>query len=51
MEREQDDRELESRESVETKLDEETERESREREEAAERLPDPPPAEEENDRD
>ena len=46
MEREQDDRELESRESVDTKFDEETERESREREEAAKRLPDPPPGQE-----
>jgi hypothetical protein len=51
VEREQDDRELESRESVETKFDEETERESEEREEAAERLPDPPPPQEENDGD
>jgi len=46
VEREQDDRELESRESVETKFDEEVERESEERADVAERLPDPPPAEE-----
>jgi hypothetical protein len=51
MEREQDKREHESRESVETKFDEETEQESREREAAAERLPDLPPPQEENDRD
>jgi hypothetical protein len=46
--REQDDRDLESRESPETKFDEAVEAESEEREEAAERLPDPPPPEEEN---
>jgi hypothetical protein len=51
VEREQDDRELESRESAETKFDEETERVSQVREEAAEQLPDPPPPQEENDRD
>jgi hypothetical protein len=51
VEREQDDRELESRESVETKFDEESERESEERERIAERLPDPPPPQEENDGD
>ena len=47
--REQDDRELESRESAETKFDEAVEEESEEREEAAERLPDPPVPKEEND--
>jgi hypothetical protein len=47
--REQDDRELESRESVETKFDEAVEEESEEREEAAERLPDLPAPKEEND--
>jgi hypothetical protein len=51
VEREQDDRELESRESVETKFDEETERESEKRAAAAERLPDQPPPQEENDGD
>jgi len=49
--REQDDRELESRESAETKFDEAVEEESEEREEAAEQLPDPPPPEEENEGD
>jgi hypothetical protein len=51
VEREQDDRELESRESAETKFDEEVEQESRERADAAEGLPDPPAPQEENDGD
>jgi hypothetical protein len=47
--REQDDRELKSRESAETKFDEAVEEESEGREEAAERLPDPPAPKKEND--
>jgi hypothetical protein len=49
--REQDERERESRESSETRYDEEVRRESEERAETAERLPDPPPPEEENEGD
>jgi hypothetical protein len=49
--REQDERERESRETSETRYEEEVRRESEERGEAADRLPDPPPPEEENDGD
>jgi hypothetical protein len=47
--REQDDRELESRESAETKFEGTVEEESEGRAEAAERLADVPPPKEEND--
>jgi hypothetical protein len=50
-EREQDERERESRESSETKFDEAVRQESEERAEVAERLPDVPPPSEENDGD
>jgi hypothetical protein len=49
--REQDERELESRESSETRYDEEVRRESEKRAETAERLPDPPPPQKENEGD
>ena len=51
MEREQDIRERESRESDETKYEERAREESEERAEEAARIPEPPPPEEENDRD
>jgi hypothetical protein len=49
--REQDERERQSRESSETRFEEKVRRESEERAEAAKRLPDPPPPEEENEGD
>lgn len=49
--REQDERERESRESAETKYEEAVRKESEQRSEAAERLPETPPPKEENDGD
>ena len=51
MEREQDIRDRESRESDETKYEERVREESQERAEEAAQMPEPPPPEEENDGD